>query len=369
MIKETDSEVLNNLSQLIEFKTVSAGKTPEGLKEIEAALTYIKEGTLTGTKLFAREIEKNGILSLIVGTSETNTPDITLLAHVDVVPAPGSMFKLESDSKKIFGRGVADMKFAIPVFMDVVRKCSQQKNPPSISMLITSDEEVGSANGAKYIAEELEYRPKLLFVPDGGMNWTLIQKAKGAIQIKVNFKGTSAHASRPWEGESANDKLIDLSLKMRRVYPQIKREDWDSTTMNIGIIKGGSAGNQVADNSEVLYDLRFSDKKTREKILNQFRKSLPKHSELSIAAEAYLFEVDPNEDQIKRFVDLLGAEVRTKIKIDKEYGATDARFFNQYGIPSLVIMPPCGGVHKNEEWMSLEGLMQYHKALLKFILD
>ncbi len=368
MSKETNLEILGDLSRIIAFKTVSSGQAPEALKEIEAALAYIKEGTLSGTKLVAKEIEKKGTLSLIVGTAETNTPDVTLLAHVDVVPAPDSMFKLENDGKRIFGRGVADMKFAIPVFMNVLRECSKQKNPPSVSMVITSDEEVGSANGAKYIAEQLGYKPKLLFVPDGGANWTLVQKAKGAIHVKVVFKGTSAHASRPWEGDSANDKLIDFSLKMRKVYPKVKKEDWNSTTMNIGLIKGGLAGNQVADSSEVLYDLRFSEKKTREEILSQFRKRLPKGGELSIAAEAYLFEIDPNEEQIKRFMRLLGDEIKVKVKTANEYGATDARFFNQYGIPSLVIMPPNGEVHKNEEWMSIEGLMQYHRALLKFIL-
>jgi succinyl-diaminopimelate desuccinylase len=369
MIKK--ERLLSQLADLVSLETVSATPNSFTRNQIGKALDYIVKNTIQGMgkKLVVKKIKYKGSPSVIISTRQTLKPDIGLSAHVDVAPAAKELFEMKMYGDKVTGRGVADMKFSLPIFMALMRESAKQKTGPSVAMLITSDEEIGSANGARHLAEDLGYRPKLLLVPDGGDNWELVQRAKGALHLKATFTGKSAHASRPWLGDSAIDKAVDFVVEMRRLYPPITEEDWQATTMNVGIINGGKAANQVPDSAFITCDFRFSDKAIREAIIDSFREKLPSGAKMSIAAEAYLFSVDLENPSIKRFVQIVEAVTGKKVKLIDEYGATDGRFFNQYGIPCIVIKPPCGGCHAPGEWLSLKGMYEYYQILYRFVKD
>jgi succinyl-diaminopimelate desuccinylase len=367
MKKVLEKNLIYKLKTLNEYQTVSSSNDSFYQSEIVKALNYIKDSALKSYPLIIKEIEKNGSPSLILSTTETNEPDIALNAHVDVVPAPKELFGLKIKGDKAYGRGAADMKFAIAIYLELLNKIRINNNSPSLSLIITSDEEVGSANGAKYIAEELGYRPKLMFVPDGGINWRLVQKAKGALHVKIETKGVAVHASQPWKGKSANDQLINFLVKMRKIYPQIKKENWETITMNIGILKGGQAGNQVADQAEVLLDFRFPYADFKNSILDHIKENLLENSTISYPAEAYCFNVDLSNPAVKKFIDIVEKTTKKKVVSYNEYGATDARFFSRLGTTSIVLMPPAGGLHSDKEWISIKGIIDYYYALLNFI--
>ena len=366
-MSELDRHILTEqLAELISFETVSPKATEFNLKQIELALEYITETTTENTDLFIQEIDNEGSLSLIISTHETNEPDIGLIAHVDVVPGGQELFRLTEDETNFYGRGVADMKFAIPVFMGLMRHADKNPNSPSIAMIITSDEEIGSSRGARHLAEDLEFSPKLLFVPDGGHNWQIVERAKAAIHVLAKFSGEHAHASRPWEGISAIDPLIEYLYKMRQLYPHIPEKDWHATTMNIGKLIGGQAGNQVANSAETLLDFRFSEPELRQEIINIATQHLPQDGEITIPAEAYYFDIDLNHPHIDQFINILQKITGVTVTPRNDFGATDARFFNQYGTPCIVSMPNSGLIHKDGEWIEIQGILDYEKALLQF---
>jgi len=367
MDKSTEANILENLDALVAYQTVSFSREKFHQDQISKSLLYIKDKLLKIGLFHIQEIEHNGSLSLIVGTEDTLEPDIVLSAHIDVIPASRDMFKMRIEKGKALGRGVGDMKFAIATYLEVLRSIRIKDDTPSLSMVVTSDEEIGSANGAKYIAEELGYRPQLIFVPDGGKNWQLVQKAKGAMQIKVQVSGKAAHASRPWLGDSANDKIVDFIASARRQYPEVKRELWDAVTMNIGILKGGLAVNQVSDQAEAVFDFRFPQKKLRNEIETVMKKFLPAGGVTSFVAEAYCFAVNLNNTDIQRFVGIVEKITGKKVRLSYEFGATDARFFNRVGSNAIVLMPPADGLHSKNEWISVRGIVDYYKSLIEFI--
>ncbi|HSD56248.1 MAG TPA: M20/M25/M40 family metallo-hydrolase, partial [Candidatus Saccharimonadales bacterium] len=50
------------------------------------------------------------------------------------------------------------------------------------------------------------------------------------------------------------------------------------------------------------------------------------------------------------------------------HGATDARFYADKGVPCILMSPPGGGAHSNDEWLDKEGYEQF-RAILRAYLD
>ena len=53
--------------------------------------------------------------------------------------------------------------------------------------MITTDEEVGGFEGAKFLVEKVKFSPKALIVPDGGDNLVFVDKAKRRLSNKYSF--------------------------------------------------------------------------------------------------------------------------------------------------------------------------------------
>src|SRR5262249_3930331 len=144
--------------------------------------------------------------TLVITTKDTMTPDIFLVAHIDVVPAPKSLYQPRIESNKMYGRGAYDMKMAIACYILLLHELKEWLGEKNIGLMLTSDEEIGGMQGVKRLLEA-GYSSKVAFLPDGGFNWNFEEEAKGVLQIKIAARGKSSHSSRPWLGENAIDSL------------------------------------------------------------------------------------------------------------------------------------------------------------------
>lgn len=90
--------------------------------------------------------------------------------------------------------------------------------------------------------------------------------SKGLLEIELYFKGIKAHSSNPEKGKSANINAIKFLYQLDDFYnKKIKLFEEKScevpyTTMNIGIINGGSAKNSIPANAYVTIDFRIANK-------------------------------------------------------------------------------------------------------------
>lgn len=90
--------------------------------------------------------------------------------------------------------------------------------------------------------------------------------SKGILEYELKFKGIKAHSSNPEKGKSANMNAVKFLAELDEFYiKNIKSYVEESfeipyTTMNVGILRGGSARNSVSANCEVGIDFRIADK-------------------------------------------------------------------------------------------------------------
>ena len=168
---------------------------------------------------------------------------VTLSTHLDTVQpyvAP------REENGRLYGRGSSDAKgiaAAMLAAADKLTKTGEQR----VDLLFLVGEEAGS-DGAR-AANRLSPTSKYL-VNGEPTESKLASGAKGSQRVILRFRGRAAHSAYPELGKSAILPLLELLPTLDKVDLP-KDRDLGETTVNIGTIKAGTAGNIVPDLAEV----------------------------------------------------------------------------------------------------------------------
>jgi acetylornithine deacetylase len=168
---------------------------------------------------------------------------VTLSTHLDTVPpyiAP------REENGRLYGRGSADAKGIAAAMMaaaDRLAKAGEER----VDLLFVVGEEAGS-DGAR-AANRLSPTSKYL-VNGEPTESKLASGAKGSQRVILRFRGRAAHSAYPELGKSAIEPMLELVPTLRRLQLPVDK-DLGTTTVNIGVIKAGTAGNIIPDLAEV----------------------------------------------------------------------------------------------------------------------
>jgi succinyl-diaminopimelate desuccinylase len=354
---------IKQLSKLVGFETLS-GNVSENAK----ALDYVE--SILPPKTTIKRVKNKNAEILIAGNSKNMSPDAGYMAHIDVVAAKPEQFKLKIKGDKLYGRGVSDMKFSIPLGVELLRSLVNSKSKTTFSLTITTDEEIGGFDGGLYLAEKLKFRPKCLIVPDGGDNMTFVNKAKGVCQLVITATGAPAHASRPWMGKNALEPITKLATELIKIYGKNSvKENWN-TTMNIGQIQGGISTNQVCPEATMKLDFRYPESDSINNItqtVTKIAKKIGPDFKIITASTGLPTFTDPQNKFVKMFLNAMESAYGKKIVITSTYGASDARHFAKYNIPVLMMKPMGGEIHSDTEWVSLSSTLKFYEGLKLFL--
>lgn len=345
-------------------KLVSLETTAGNYDAIDAAYEYISS-ELSWYPFKVKTYVSNQVKSVVWSTEAGLHSHIILNAHLDVVPGKQELFSLKETSGNWKGRGVMDMKFSIAVFITALKQIYETEGYlPSISIMITSDEEIGGANGVNYLINKIGYTADIVLIPDGGSNWHVVKNAKGVLQLAVKVIGSPSHASEPWSGISANDKLIENLASLRSLYPQYESPT-QNTTLVIGKIAGGEQTNQVSGSSIAYLDIRYPDVKNRVNILREVTKLFGKDN-IDVLVSANPFSTKIDNSYIQQWSKLVSKYQADTIFIN-EYGASDGRYFSSKNIPVIVSQPIGGLTHGDGEYINIKSLVDYTNVLIDWI--
>lgn len=303
---------------------------------------------------------------LIATTQNTKTPDILLAAHLDVVPGPEQLFRLRKQDGNLYGRGVYDMKFACACYLEFLRTHADRLKEFNIGFLFTTDEERDSACMPKVLATGL--RPNVVFLPDGGDDWTIEDRAKGYCWIELIATGKTAHGSRPWEGVNALHTLLDAIQPLHAKYPFKTKDD---ATFMINSIQSGLVINQIPDHAVALLDFRCFKSHEIDDYITLINDVIKRHDTLTmnVLRKGEAVEFDKRSPHVQSFLRIFRQERGTSPTFRDSYGATDACFFASLGIPCITIEPRGGGRHGTEEWLKADDLMKYYRLIERWVVE
>jgi succinyl-diaminopimelate desuccinylase len=353
--------VYDHLDRLIAIPSVS-GIEPDS----DQVITYCEE-VLKKAGMHVKTFKDGGFSSLVATSRpDVKKPKLLLAAHLDVVPGDESLFKLRREDGRLYGRGVLDMKFAGACFLQVATELADTLADYDFGIMLTTDEETSGEHGVKYLLEE-GYGCEVCLLPDGANNWRVEAVAKGVWRVEVTAKGRSAHGAQPWLGDSAIDKLLAFLHEATTLIPAPGKHA--DTTMVVSMLQGGEAANQVPDSASATLDIRFlgiAVKQALESMLTTA--AIAQDVEITTAMYARPVELDLTLSALQVWEEII-EKVRGQPNGDYalSFGASDARFFAEHNIPSIVTYPTGEGGHSDHEWIGEKDLYEFYESTLEYV--
>lgn len=226
--------------------------------------------------LFGFKTEKKDKFLIMYNKKESA---LGFLGHTDTVEYTDGWsydkFALTKNETFLYGLGVCDMKSGIAAIISALSQINFQNLNKGIKLYFTYDEEIGFSGIKNVVKYEKNFPPKILIGEPTDNE--IIVGSKGLMEYKISFKGKRTHSSTPDKGKNAILIAVSFINELNNFYEveikkyQNKVFDIPYTTMNIGIINGGSAINSVPDSCEFFVDFRTTDKKIEEKIINTLK--------------------------------------------------------------------------------------------------
>jgi glutamate carboxypeptidase len=298
---------------------------------------------------------------------------IVLMGHCDTVFPDGTAaerpFRVEGD--RAFGPGVSDMKAGLVMNTFVLEALHRFGVPSPVTGLYTADEEIASPSSRPIIEAEARGARAVFNAEPGRPSGNLVSRRKGAAFIELEVSGRAAHSGAAHaQGVSA---IEAMARKIQRLH---KLTDYDlGTTVNVGLMRGGTSVNTVAARATAAIDVRFPTLNIMEKILGEVREicnccELP-GSESRILREGNFLPLEEDEESRA----LLGHYTRAAAQLgftaggEATGGSADSGFTAALGTPTLCGTGPVGGnAHTDEEWCRIDTLVPRAQALALTVL-
>jgi succinyl-diaminopimelate desuccinylase len=297
------------------------------------------------------------------------------LGHTDVVPSgpeeewTSHPFEANIVDGNLIGRGAADMKGSVAVFIESIKKFLTDNPDPNfqIWVMLTSNEEGEPADGKiNTLMESLTNQNQFI-------DYCLVGEAsssdsvgdvlrvgrRGSLSGKLKLIGKQGHVAYPHKVLSPILEVGSIIDELNQIIWDEGNEHFDPTSFQISNIDSGTgATNVVPGHLNMLFNFRFSPESNQESLKERFIQVLEK-SKCS-------FEIDWTlnaQPYLTKKTELLSI-IQTALKkingkeaiIDNGGGTSDGRWVSPSGSEVIELGPRNQTIHKIDEKISLEDL-------------
>ncbi len=187
-----------------------------------------------------------------------NTRTTLLLGHTDTVHARGSLAARpwRETEGRAYGPGIFDMKVNCALALETLHACAATGIMPQrpVVLLLTCDEEEGSHTGRALVEAAAKRAGPVLVLEPSAPGGRVKTGRKGTGVYTLTVSGRAAHAGlEPEKGVSA---ILELARQIERLHTL--NDARTGTTVNVGVINGGTRANVVAAEAYAEIDVRFA---------------------------------------------------------------------------------------------------------------
>ena len=310
------------------------------------------------------------------------------LGHTDVVPSgpeeewTSHPFEANIVDGELIGRGAADMKSSVAVFIESIKKFLADNPNPNfkIWVMLTSNEEGEPADGKiNTLIDSLTDQNQFI-------DYCLVGEAsssdsvgdvlrvgrRGSLSGKLKLIGKQGHVAYPHKVLSPILEVGPIINELNQITWDEGNEHFDPTSFQISNIDSGTgATNVVPGHLNMLFNFRFSPESSQESLKERLIQVLEK-SKCS-------FEIDWTlnaQPYLTKKTELLSI-IQTALKkingkeavIDNGGGTSDGRWVSPSGSEVIELGPRNQTIHKIDEKISLEDLALLQEIYQQILLE
>jgi glutamate carboxypeptidase len=300
---------------------------------------------------------------------------VVLVGHHDTVfPSTSSFLSYRTDGQLARGPGVLDMKGGIAVIRTALAVLADTGDLPqlSVAFVSVSDEETGSVDGASYLQSIGHGASAGLVFEAGRAADAIVVARKGTGKLRVTVHGKAAHAGN--DLAAGRNAIVALA---RWIEGATKLHLTDGTTLNVGLIAGGTSANTVPAEACCEVDLRMVSRAAGQTLITELRAV----ADAVAAATGTTFNFDggirrqpleltPQSETLARQYGACAASYGLGSSLNPLVGGgSDANTLSAIGVPSIDGLGPRGkGFHTADEYAEISTFQPKVCALIDFLL-
>jgi acetylornithine deacetylase len=369
--------VQETLAQLVAIDSVSARSNVEIIDYLahrcEALGFAVKHFPYTDNNA----VEKVNLIALAGASfSDATAVELALVGHTDTVPydpAWEGALKLTEREGKLFGRGACDTKAFIASALTAAGSVTFDQSKRPLALIFTADEEIGLV-GAKQLAKDRPISTRYAIVGEP-TSLRPMRAGKGYCVAEILIKGREGHSAYPALGTSAVFGGARLVTRIEAIAEELRGEehaafDPPCTTLNVGVIRGGTAKNVIAGECRMTLEWRPIPGQEPGRLLDLLYSAIEAERkrdpafvcEVDAARADEGFETSCNSRLVQLFQELSGLEAGTVA-----FG-TEAAQMRELGAEAVVLGP--GNIrvaHQTGEFVPIDELNRCVEILTEAI--
>ena len=310
------------------------------------------------------------------------------LGHTDVVPSgpedewTSPPFEANIVDGELIGRGAADMKGSVAVFIESIKNFLADHPSPNfqIWVMLTSNEEGEPADG------KINTLMDALTDQNQFIDYCLVGEAsssdnvgdvlrvgrRGSLSGKLKLIGKQGHVAYPHKVLSPILEVGPIINELNQIIWDEGNEHFDPTSFQISNIDSGTgATNVVPGHLNMLFNFRFSPESSQESLKKRFVQVLEKSKcsfeiDWTLNAQPYLTK----KTELLSIIQTALKKINGKEAIvDNGGGTSDGRWVSPSGSEVIELGPRNQTIHKIDEKISLEDLALLQKIYQQILIE
>ena len=312
------------------------------------------------------------------GLFATNKPnadhyDVLFNAHLDTVFPDGTAAArpLTVKGDRAYGPGCSDCKSGVlAIYYALKAARPEDLERLSIAVALNPDEETGSKASSAWLKGIAAKSSRALVFEAARAGGQLVRSRKGSTNYIVTFHGKASHAGNaPYKGANANIAAMRFALAAAGLADVDK-----GTTVNPGVIEGGSAPNVISEKCVVKLDTRYwnnEDDKYLDDGINKLAAAVWAPGVTQTIERVSHSNAMPLSDATKELV----AQITEAAKLEgfdidwvDAGGASDGNHMAEAGLPVIDGCGPAGGeFHCDREFLRLDTVEERIRMITRFL--
>lgn len=281
---------------------------------------------------------------------------LVLSAHLDTVHRAQPPLPLERGSERITGPGIGDNSLGLACLLGLGRHIVEEKPDFGGQVWLVAnvcEEGLGNLTGMQAIVDRFGSQARAYIIIEGLGLGQVCHRGLGVLRYRITVETPGGHAWGNIGSPSAIHELSALISSLTTLpLPRKPR-----TSLNVGIVQGGTSVNTIASSASLELDLRSEDQATLTRLANRVKRVAKTRNrpEVTFKIEEIGSRpaggIRPSHPLVKLTLDTL-ADLNVSASLD--IGSTDANYALSKGYPAVCLGITKGGYsHTMNEYIEI----------------
>ena len=326
------------------------------------------------TDLGLQDVTQNHLGNVLARRAgQSDQPGILVSAHLDTVFPATTALATRLDGTRLYGPGIGDNSLGVAALLHVAgafERSAFRNELPIWYGANVGEEGLGDLRGMRAMLDELGDRVERVVVIEGTGFGHVYHRGIAVRRLRIAVKAPGGHS---WQDFGASSAIVSL-IQIAQALANITLPRQPRTTLNIGVIEGGTSVNTIAEHASLLLDMRSEDQQTLES-LAQVADTVVRGTALP-SDVALTVDVVGNREggaiPVTHPLVRMAGQALQAVGAEPAWGggSTDANVPLSRGIPAVCVGITTGGhTHRLDEYIDVRDVGRGMEALTRLVVN